>query len=48
MEKMLRRLVWLAKKVDLDNPARVKEYVLSRNWSNGFKNNMVKGPQPLC
>jgi len=43
LEKMLRRLVWLAKKVDLDNPARVKEYVLSQKWSNGFKNNMVKG-----
>jgi len=42
LEKMLRRLKWLAKKVDLSNPGKVKQYILSQKWSNGFKNNLVK------
>jgi len=39
---MLRRLKWLARKVDPNNPSKVREYIMAQKWSGGFKNNLVK------
>ncbi len=39
---MLRRLQWLSDTVNLDNPAKVRQYIVRQPWSSGFKNNLVK------
>ncbi len=38
-----RRLRNLAKHVDPDLPEKVEEFMAKVNWSNGYKENMVKG-----
>jgi len=41
LKPIARRLRYLAKHVDIDDPEKVKEYILAKNCSEGHKDNLV-------
>jgi integrase len=45
---MLKRLKFLAKNVDLNEPEKVKEFIANQNYSDGYKDNLIDAYSHFC
>ena len=45
---MLKRLKFLARNVDINYPEKVKEFIASKNYTDGYKDNLIDACSHFC
>ncbi len=45
---MLKRLKFLARNVDLENPEKVKDFIASQKYTDGYKDNLIDAYSHFC